>query len=73
MVIEKQEHKATQHALDAIANWMRPPTGNEGINYAIARLGSFPSDQKSFIGGGDTSIFTPSGPRGTLSDRKSVV
>ena len=67
MVTEKQEHKATQQALDAIANWMRPPTGNEGINYAIARLGSFPSDQKSFIGGGDTSIFTPSGPRGTLS------
>jgi hypothetical protein len=67
MATEKQEHKATQHALDAIANWMKPPTGNEGINYAIARLGAFPTDRESFIGGGDTSIFTPSGHRGILT------
>lgn len=66
MVTERQEHKATQHALDAIANWMRPPTGNEGINYSIARLSAGIATY-SFLGGGDASIFTPSGRRGTLT------
>src|SRR5208337_4002879 len=66
MTTEKGEHKATKHALDEIANWMRPPLTNEGINYSIARLTIDPAIF-SFIGGGDASIFTPSGQRGTLS------
>ena len=66
MVTERQEHKATRHALDEIANWMRAPLVNEGINYSIARLSAFPV-ANSFLGGGDASIFTPSGHRGTLT------
>jgi hypothetical protein len=67
MIKEKQEHHATQEALDEIANWMRPPAQNEGINYSVARLGAFPTGPASFLGGGDASIFTPSGHRGTLA------
>ncbi|MGD0843345.1 MAG: hypothetical protein ABSA06_03150 [Geobacteraceae bacterium] len=66
MTTEKGEHKATEHALNAIANWMRPPSANEGISYSIARL-TTDAAIYSFIGGGDASIFTPSGHRGTLS------
>ena len=65
MATEKQEQKATNHALDILANWMKAGT-NEGISFEISRL----TDDlftDSFLGGGDASRFTASGRRGTLT------
>jgi hypothetical protein len=69
MATEKQEQKATNHALDIIANWMRSGT-NEGISFEVSRL----TDDlftDSFLGGGDASKFTASGLRGTLTSQLS--
>jgi hypothetical protein len=55
--------------LDALANWVKSGT-NEGISFEISRL----TDDlftDSFLGGGDTSKFTPSGPRGKLASQLS--
>ena len=60
MATEKQEQKATNHALDILANWMKAGT-NEGISFEISRL------TDSFFVGGDASRFTASGRRGTLT------
>src|SRR5207245_10631985 len=65
MATEKQEQKATNHALDILANWMKAGT-NEGISFEISRL----TDDlftDSFLGGGDASRFTASGRRGTVT------
>lgn len=66
---ERQERRATNHALDAISNWMKPGT-NEGISYLVTRLTDdlFTS---SFTGGGDMSLFTPSAHRGRLKSQLS--
>src|SRR5215471_1259852 len=69
MPSEAQEKKATNKALDMIANWMRSGT-NEGISFTVSRL----SDDlftESFLGGGDASQFTPSGRRGKLTSQLS--
>ena len=69
MPSEAQEKKATNKALDALANWMRSGT-NEGISFTVSRL----SDDlftESFLGGGDASQFTPSGRRGKLTSQLS--
>jgi hypothetical protein len=69
MPSEKQEQKATNKALDAIANWMRRGT-NEGISFTISRL----TDDlftESLLGGGDASRFTAAGRRGKLTSQLS--
>jgi hypothetical protein len=69
MATEQQEQKATNHALDVIANWMKAGS-NEGISFEISRL----TDDlftDSFLGGGDASRFTASGRRGTLTSQLS--
>ena len=67
--VEKHEHQATAHALDTLANWMRSGT-NEGISFEIARL-TYDLFTDSFLGGGDCSLFTASGKRGTLQSQLS--
>src|SRR5207245_10826545 len=65
MATEKQEQKATNHALDILANWMKAGT-NEGISFEISRL----TDDlftDPLLGGGDASRFTASGRRATLT------
>jgi hypothetical protein len=69
MPSEAQEKKATNKALDILANWMRSGT-NEGISFTVSRL----TDDlftESFLGGGDASRFTPSGRRGKLTSQLS--
>jgi hypothetical protein len=69
MATEKQEQRATNRALDVIANWMKAGT-NEGISFLISRLtDDLFSD--SFQGGGDASKFTASGRRGVLTSQLS--
>lgn len=69
MPSETQEQKATNKALDIIANWMRSGT-NEGISFTISRLTDDLFTQ-SFLGGGDASKFTASGRRGKLTSQLS--
>jgi hypothetical protein len=69
MATERQELKATNRALDTIANWMKAGT-NEGISFLISRL----TDDlftDSLLGGGDASRFTASGRRGKLTSQLS--
>jgi len=69
MATEAQEKRATNRALDTLANWMRSGT-NEGISFTVSRL----TDDlftESFLGGGDASRFTPSGRRGKLASQLS--
>jgi hypothetical protein len=66
---ETKERKATQQALDAVYQYIKPGT-NEGISYEISRL----TDDlftDSFLGGGDISLFTPAAPRGTIKSQLS--
>jgi hypothetical protein len=66
---EKQERAATSKQLDVITKYLRPGT-NEGISFEISRL----TDDlftDSFLGGGDISLFTPSGKRGTVKSQLS--
>ena len=69
MATETQEQRATNRALDVMANWMKAGT-NEGISFQISRL----TDDlftDSFLGGGDASQFTASGRRGKLTSQLS--
>jgi hypothetical protein len=69
MATETQERRATNRALDAIANWMKAGT-HEGISFLISRL----TDDlftDSLLGGGDASRFRASGRRGTLTSQLS--
>lgn len=66
---EHHEHQATNAALNAIYQYISPGT-NEGISFTISRL----TDDlftDSFLGGGDISLFTPSGNRGKLTSQQS--
>jgi len=66
---ESHEHQATDHALAAIYAYISPGT-NEGISYAVSRL----TDDlftDSFLGGGDISLFSASGHRGTIKSQLS--
>lgn len=67
---EHHEHQATAHALDAIANWMRPGT-NEGVTFSMCRL-TLDLFTDSFEAGGDISLFTPTAHRGTLRSQEST-
>lgn len=68
MPTETQEHSTTVHHLTTISNWLKPGT-NEGASFEITRLTDdlFTS---SFLGGGDCSLFTPSGARGKVKGQE---
>ncbi|TKC85890.1 hypothetical protein FAZ69_21430 [Trinickia terrae] len=63
---EQHEHALTQKALNMLATWGKNPSidGGENIAFSVCRQGA-PSD--AFIGSGDCTPFTPTGPRGTLN------
>jgi hypothetical protein len=64
MPSERTEHRATQHALKEVYDYISPGT-NEGISFGLSRL----TDDlftTSFLSGGDISLFTPEGERGVI-------
>lgn len=69
MVAERQEHDATQKALDRLTTWGEDPStdGGENIIFSPTRQGP-PSD--TFFVTGDCTPFTSSGKRN--SDRSGV-
>jgi hypothetical protein len=69
MTTETQEQHKTAHALDAITNYIRPGT-NEGISWTLSRL-TDDLFNDSLLAGGDLSLFTGSGLRGTLNSQES--
>jgi len=69
MPSEHSEHQKTQHALRQVFDYISPGT-NEGISFSLNRL----TDDlftDSFLGGGDISLFTPSGHRGSIRSQLS--
>jgi hypothetical protein len=69
MTTEKQEHTATLRALNDIHAYIAPGT-NEGISWTMSRL-TLDLFGDSFTGGGDASLFTPSGKRGSIASQES--
>jgi hypothetical protein len=70
MPSEHHEHHETQHALQEVFDYIAPGT-NEGISFSISRV----TDDlfaDSFLGGGDISLFTASGHRGTIRSQLST-
>jgi hypothetical protein len=66
---ERHEHRATNHALGEVYDYISPGT-NEGISFEVSRL----TDDiftTSFLGGGDISLFTPGGQRGSIRSQLS--
>jgi hypothetical protein len=64
MPSERSEYQATRQALVEVFDYISPGT-NEGISFLVSRL----TDNlfgDSFMGGGDISLFTPSGARGVI-------
>ena len=69
MPTERQEHRDTEKALTQVYDYIGPGT-NEGISFSLARL----TDDlftDSCLAGGDISLFTPSGRRGTIRSQES--
>lgn len=69
MPSERHEHHETEHALQRIHDYISPGT-NEGISFSVSRV----TDDlflDSFLGGGDISLFTASGHRGTIRSQLS--
>src|SRR5689334_14141814 len=69
MSSEVREHQTTNRALHQIYKYISPGT-NEGISFELSRL----TDDiftTSFLGGGDISLFTPSGARGTIKSQRT--
>lgn len=69
MPSEHTEHRDTQHALRHVYDYISPGT-NEGISFSLSRL----TDDlftDSFLAGGDISLFTPSGRRGSIRSQQS--
>jgi hypothetical protein len=69
MASERTEHRATEHALGEVFDYIRSGT-NEGISVSLSRL----TDDlftDSFLGGGDISLFTPSAVRGSIRSQDS--
>ncbi len=64
MPSERSEHRATRQALGEVHAYISPGT-NEGISFLISRL-TDDMFTDSFLGGGDISLFTASGPRGLI-------
>ena len=66
---ERTEHRATERALAEVFDYISPGT-NEGISFSLSRL----TDDlftDSFLGGGDISLFTASGERGSIRSQES--
>jgi hypothetical protein len=64
MPSERSEHHATRQALEQVHDYIAPGT-NEGISFAVSRL----TDDlfaDSFLGGGDISLYMPTGARGVI-------
>ena len=69
MPTERQEHQDTEKALTQVNDYISPGT-NEGISFSLGRL----TDDlftDSFLAGGDISLFTSSGRRGTIRSQES--
>jgi hypothetical protein len=69
MPSERSEHRKTNQALGRVFDYISPGT-NEGISFSLSRL----TDDlftDSFLGGGDISLFTPSGHRGSIRSQLS--
>jgi hypothetical protein len=69
MPSEHREHRETQRALEQVYDYISPGT-NEGISFAFSRM----TDDlftDSFLAGGDISLFTPSGHRGSIRSQES--
>jgi hypothetical protein len=69
MPSERSEHRKTHQALGRVFEYISPGT-NEGISFSLSRL----TDDlfaDSFLGGGDISLFTPSGHRGSIRSQLS--
>jgi hypothetical protein len=64
MPSEVSERHATRQALEAVYDYISPGT-NEGISFLLSRL-TDDMFTDSFLGGGDISLFTPSGSRGVI-------
>jgi hypothetical protein len=70
MPSEHHEHHETEHALRRVFEYISPGT-NEGISFSVSRV----TDDlfaDSFLGGGDISLFTASGHRGTIRSQLST-
>jgi hypothetical protein len=69
MPSERTEHRDTVQALTQVYDYISPGT-NEGISFSLSRL----TDDlftDSFLAGGDISLFTPSGHRGSIRSQQS--
>ncbi len=69
MPSERTEHRDTEQALTQVYDYISPGT-NEGISFSLSRL----TDDlftDSFLAGGDISLFTPSGHRGSIRSQQS--
>lgn len=69
MPSERTEHRDTEQALTRVYDYISPGT-NEGISFSLSRL----TDDlftDSFLAGGDISLFTPSGRRGSIRSQLS--
>src|SRR4051794_4284405 len=64
MPSERSEHRATRQSLGEVHDYISPGT-NEGISFLISRL-TDDMFTDSFLGGGDISLFTATGPRGLI-------
>jgi hypothetical protein len=69
MPSEHSERTHTQHALDEVFDYIRPGT-NEGISFSLSRL-TQDLFTDSFLAGGDISLFSASGKRGTIKSQLS--
>jgi hypothetical protein len=69
MPSERTEHRDTEHAITQVYDDISPGT-SEGISFSLSRL----TDDlftDSFLAGGDISLFTPSGHRGSIRSQQS--
>lgn len=69
MPSERTENRDTERALTEVYDYISPGT-NEGISFSLSRL----TDDlftDSFLAGGDISLFTPSGRRGSIRSQLS--
>lgn len=69
MTTEQSEKRDTQHALNQVFDYISPGT-NEGISFSLSRL-TEDLFVDSFLAGGDISLFTPAGERGTIRSQSS--
>ncbi|MBV9006808.1 MAG: hypothetical protein JO181_19230 [Solirubrobacterales bacterium] len=69
MTTEQSEKRDTEHALTQVFDYISPGT-NEGISFSLSRI-TEDLFVDSFLAGGDISLFTASGQRGTIRSQSS--